>query len=134
MLILLVLFGDALGGDEADTVQFHQLPQDCIFQGILGQPVSLHELASVLAAAYHLLIEDIGIDVGVMLEDIIEVDEDKRTGLLLLFESGEHLVGVERLEFLDHFHAVLLLDPFELRLGGAEVGRKLLLERDLAYA
>lgn len=49
----------------------------------------------MLAAPYHLRVEDVGLYVGVMLEDIVAVDEDKRAELLLLCRRIERFVDVE---------------------------------------
>lgn len=43
------------------------------------------------------MVEDVGLDVGVVLEDVVIVDEDKGAEVLLFFLRVEGLVDVERL-------------------------------------
>ena len=121
LLLLLGVFGDDLGGDEAGPAEVHQLSFEDVLQAVLGYSVGFHELPPVLAAPDHLRVEDVGLDVGVVLEDVVAVDEDERPQLHLLCGGGERLVDVERLQLLDHLHAVELPGAHELRPRSVQV-------------
>lgn len=133
-LLLSVVFSHYLRGNEADVAEFHHGPHEHFLQAILGDSVGLHELSAVLAAPDHLGVEDVRLDVGVVLEDIVAVDEDESAELLLLWARIEGFVDVEGLELLDLLDAVQLPHSLALRLHCPQVCRELLLVAHLADA
>ena len=84
LLLVSIVLGHHLRRHQADVAQLHQRPHQHLLQTVPCDPIRLHELLAVLAAPDHLGVEDVRLDVRVVLEDVVAVDEDERTQLLLL--------------------------------------------------
>ena len=124
----LPFFRHALGRQKAEPYQLFQHFIDGFLQTRLGDSCVVEELGSVPASSDHLCVEDVGLDVRVVLKNVVAVGPHQtlQLGRLLnAFEAAQPDLGLQLLDALrlgSEFSAVAAVDE-----GGCEVVRKLLL-------
>jgi len=121
-------------GEEADGAESGDGASECFFEAVARGAKGLHELLAIPAGPDDPCVDDVGLQVGVVLEDEVAVVHHQRPHLLLLRHRLKGAVDALRPRLLHHSRQLHLADPALHALRSLQVYREFLLGRDRADA